>query len=100
MSLKNLIRENNNLDRKTLAGLAKISSVKESKDLYDYIVFLKKIILRDEFSFSEKDPVANALNKSFYKGADYYLTLLANTIKKSGDILDKLEEDAKPSGSN
>lgn len=91
-NIKNISRKVEGIDTKTLEGLVGLLNSKHVSHIYEAIKSIKYVILRDEFSFPEGDPVKNALNKSFYKGGDFYLTLLVNLIKKSPELLDVNEE--------
>lgn len=71
----------------------KLGNSRSINSLYEAIRVIKYVILRDEFSYPEANMEKNALNKSFYKGGDYYLTLLVRLIKRSPEMLDKLEEE-------
>lgn len=71
----------------------RLGNNKDIQNLYEAIKVLKYVILRDEFSYPEGNPVKNSVNKAFYKGGDYFLTLLVNLIKRSPEMLDKYEEE-------
>lgn len=75
-----------------MAGLVALSNSPNAKYLYEAIRNIKYIILRDEFSFSEANPIKNSVNKAFFKGGDYFLTILVKMIKQSDVLADKLEE--------
>lgn len=90
--VKHILNKIDGIGTKELKGINVLSEKKQIEALYTAIRSIKQNILLDEFSYSEMDPVKNAINKSFHKGGDYYLSLLVNLIKKSGNILDYIEE--------
>lgn len=90
--VRNILSKIEGLDPKDLKNINNLADKKQTQSLYAAVRFIKQNLLLDEFSYSEMDPVKNAINKAFHKGGDYYLTLLVNLIKKSGNILDYLEE--------
>ena len=99
-SIKQILNHTDQIDESTLKGLYRLSNNKEVKHLFTAIIVMKHGILRDEFSYPSKEPVKNALNKEFHKGGDYFLTILVNLIKKSPELLDRLEELREKRGKN
>jgi hypothetical protein len=73
-------------------GLVKLTNSPNFKYLGMLIRLMKQNILFDEFVYPENDPVKNSINKSFHKGGDWFLTVLANTCKNAGTYADELEE--------
>lgn len=90
--IDHIIRKSDGITEKTLNDLLTLSNAKSIASLYEAVRIIKYNILRDEFSFPEGDEKRNAQNKAFCKGGDFYLTLLMSLIKRSGEMLDKLEE--------
>lgn len=96
--LDHIIRKSDGITEKTLNELLSLSNAKTINSLYEAVRIIKYNILRDEFSFPEGDEKRNAQNKAFCKGGDFYLTLLVSLIKRSGEMLDKLEESKEKKG--
>lgn len=94
-NLDSLLKQISGIDPKTIEGLIALSNSKNIKYLYEAIRVIKYSILRDEFSYPEMDPIKNAINKAYYKGGDYFLTMLVKLIKQSPVLADKIEESAE-----
>lgn len=88
-----ILKHAEGIDEKTLEGLMKLGNSPNIKHLFEAIRIVKYGILRDEFSYPEANPVKNSVNKAFYKGGDYFLTLLVRLINKSPEMMDKIEEE-------
>lgn len=64
----------------------------DTKYLYTLVVVLKENMLRKHWDYPTTDPIKNAMDKSFYRGGDWALSILSKTIKNSAAYLDLLEE--------
>lgn len=92
-SVKKLREDSGNIRQETLEGLMRLGNTDDIKHLYQAIRDIKYQILRDEFAVSTNDVYKHAIRKEWYKGGDYFLTILAQVIKKSPAMLDVIEEE-------
>lgn len=90
--LKTIARHLEGINPKTLEGLARLANSKDFVHLAELIRVIKYDILRNEFSYPYSNSEKNAQQKAYYHGGDYFLTLVVNSVKKSGQVLDVLEE--------
>ena len=83
------------VEMKHFEALATLSNRPEMKLVYELIELKKRNIKLEHFSYPEKDPHKNALNKASSRGMVEALNFFVSSIKRAADVLDQIEEENK-----